>query len=301
MTPRKYLCVEKIKQGNKIIAYKIIDGNSSIMQVNADNLKQSIKEKEIEVINLKLTSDNRLVSIKLDKRDCENKSNTTLLKTVEQLNKLYNTNFKIIQGNEESKALILVSGALLLELTKDSLRACPNQYMSFLEEYEVSRLLEVGKTTKEIEELMWNFIPTETVIDKTPDKVGLYKDGRFNQEFIDGLLLVIKANTRKANLHDIIHLISRAIRNCTKHYNDLVYKLDINKGILKFSIINMRLNKTILKIESDKTFRGKYNFIISDIKGNVSNLLIDWEKELDTETFKEVSIKINDCIRKTIK
>ena len=81
MLPRKYICIEKIKQGNKITAYKIIDGNSSIMQVNADNLKQSIKEKEIEVINLKLTSDNRLVSIKLDKRDYENKSNTVLLKS----------------------------------------------------------------------------------------------------------------------------------------------------------------------------------------------------------------------------
>lgn len=55
-------CIEKFrdKQG-KIIGYRLIDLNNQTQDVKADNLKYAIRDNKINVINLKLTSDNRLV------------------------------------------------------------------------------------------------------------------------------------------------------------------------------------------------------------------------------------------------
>ena len=58
-------CLDKIrdKKGN-IIGYKLIDKNKNEVAVKAERLKEVIKSKQVDVINLTLTSDNRLINKK---------------------------------------------------------------------------------------------------------------------------------------------------------------------------------------------------------------------------------------------
>ena len=55
-------CIQKFrdKQG-KIYGYRLADVNGQTQDVTSDNLKLAIKTNQITVVNLKLTSDNRLV------------------------------------------------------------------------------------------------------------------------------------------------------------------------------------------------------------------------------------------------
>lgn len=59
-TQAKYLTKIRDKH-NKIVGYTIMDKGSKTINIKADELKQLIKEGKVEVINLTLTSDNRLV------------------------------------------------------------------------------------------------------------------------------------------------------------------------------------------------------------------------------------------------
>jgi hypothetical protein len=61
-------CINKIRIGNKIIEYIITDINGNIKSVKPDQLKKAIKQKDINIVNLKLTSDDRLI----DKNYVEN-------------------------------------------------------------------------------------------------------------------------------------------------------------------------------------------------------------------------------------
>ena len=54
-------CIQKFKKNNKIYGYRLQDSQGSIKDVYADQLKTSIKNKQIEIKNLTLTSDNRLI------------------------------------------------------------------------------------------------------------------------------------------------------------------------------------------------------------------------------------------------
>ncbi|MBR1454303.1 MAG: BspA family leucine-rich repeat surface protein [Lachnospiraceae bacterium] len=64
---KKYL-----DKNGKIIAYKLVDSNNNEKRVSAINLKNKIKSKLVEVENLRLTSDGRLIDTKRSK--VENKS-----------------------------------------------------------------------------------------------------------------------------------------------------------------------------------------------------------------------------------
>lgn len=54
-------CIQKFKKNNKIYGYRLQDAQGNTMNVYADQLKTAIANKQIEIINLTLTSDNRLV------------------------------------------------------------------------------------------------------------------------------------------------------------------------------------------------------------------------------------------------
>lgn len=56
-------CIEKIrdKSGNNIVAYKLQDINGEIRTLSSDDLKLNMLNKNINVNNLKLTQDNRLI------------------------------------------------------------------------------------------------------------------------------------------------------------------------------------------------------------------------------------------------
>lgn len=59
----KALCVEKYKDKNgNIIGYKLQDNNGRQLRFDAGQVKQAIFLNQLEVINLKLTSDGRLIS-----------------------------------------------------------------------------------------------------------------------------------------------------------------------------------------------------------------------------------------------
>lgn len=60
-------CIEKLRdKNNHIIGYKLIDKNNNEVLVKAEKLKEIIRSKQLEVINLTLTSDNRLIDKKQD-------------------------------------------------------------------------------------------------------------------------------------------------------------------------------------------------------------------------------------------
>ena len=55
-------CIEKFRNNSgQIIGYRLQDINGQIRDVKSECLKQAIKNNQISVLNLKLTSDNRLL------------------------------------------------------------------------------------------------------------------------------------------------------------------------------------------------------------------------------------------------
>lgn len=71
-------CVEKIRSNNKIIAYILKDEQGNLKKFKAEAVKYYIKTGALDVINLQLTSDNRLINkeIKQD-LDIEKEDKTT--------------------------------------------------------------------------------------------------------------------------------------------------------------------------------------------------------------------------------
>lgn len=62
-----YTCTEKIRdKHNKIIAYKIQNVQGRILEINTDRLKYLINTNQITLTNLKLTSNNKLISTVTD-------------------------------------------------------------------------------------------------------------------------------------------------------------------------------------------------------------------------------------------
>ena len=60
-------CTEKIRdKNNYIIGYKLIDKNKNEVLVKAEKLKEVIRSGQLDIINLTLTSDNRLIDKKPD-------------------------------------------------------------------------------------------------------------------------------------------------------------------------------------------------------------------------------------------
>ena len=58
----KVKCIQKFRDKNTvIIGYRIVDQNGNMKDVSSESLKQVIQQGRLEVINLTLTSDNRLI------------------------------------------------------------------------------------------------------------------------------------------------------------------------------------------------------------------------------------------------
>ena len=54
-------CIQKFKKNNRIYGYRLQDSQGNTKDVYADQLKTAIKNQQITIINLTLTSDNRLI------------------------------------------------------------------------------------------------------------------------------------------------------------------------------------------------------------------------------------------------
>ena len=66
----KYKCLSRIKDNkNNIVGYKFIDQANKEVVIESQLVKELIKSGEIQVINLKLTSDNRLIRVDLNDKN----------------------------------------------------------------------------------------------------------------------------------------------------------------------------------------------------------------------------------------
>lgn len=83
-------CIEKLRgRRNNIYGYRIVDSSGQIRDIGAERLKEYIMEGKINVVNLKLTSNNRLV-------DCNEKQliNTDILGKDPKITKVEKTETK---------------------------------------------------------------------------------------------------------------------------------------------------------------------------------------------------------------
>ena len=100
-------CIDKFKdKQGKIIGYRLLDQNNLTKDFKADDVKHYIKTGVLDVINLTLTSDNRLVESKkytVDKQTCTNidKDTEVLSNLIQNLHKQYH---KINSGTKKNYA-----------------------------------------------------------------------------------------------------------------------------------------------------------------------------------------------------
>ena len=63
----KVMCIQRFTNNrNQIYGYRIQDQQWKVMDIDATQLKVAIANNKISVINLRLTSDNRLLPVKTD-------------------------------------------------------------------------------------------------------------------------------------------------------------------------------------------------------------------------------------------
>lgn len=80
-------CVSKFRDSNnKIIGYKLLDLNGKTQDIRSENLKGAIKRGEISVVNLTLTSDNRLVDKQSENSEAIHQKNRISIETLDMLN-----------------------------------------------------------------------------------------------------------------------------------------------------------------------------------------------------------------------
>lgn len=65
-------CIEKFRdKNNRIIAYRLEDNQGNIQDISSNDLKVAIINKQINVANIALTTDNRLIDDKLNSEKLE--------------------------------------------------------------------------------------------------------------------------------------------------------------------------------------------------------------------------------------
>ena len=68
----KVKCIQKIRnKRNQIIGYKLQDLQGNTRDIKSNGLKQAMFKDKVEVINLKLTVDNRLIDKKIENNSRE--------------------------------------------------------------------------------------------------------------------------------------------------------------------------------------------------------------------------------------
>ena len=111
-------CIEKIRDKNNIIvAYKLQDTQGNNTTISAQQLKQAIKENQINVANLKLTSDNRIINrIRVFKESIKpNRTSVTLKR--EHIIHLNNQNNKSLSFKIKANLSNLLKKSQLLGYT----------------------------------------------------------------------------------------------------------------------------------------------------------------------------------------
>lgn len=74
------VCLKKFRnKNNQIIGYRIQDKNGNTVDVKPEQLKQAIKNKQISVLNLTLTSDNKLIDTKISNKTAQVSASNTIV------------------------------------------------------------------------------------------------------------------------------------------------------------------------------------------------------------------------------
>ena len=116
----KAKCIEKMRdKNNLIIAYKLQDTQGNTKTVSPQQLKQAIKTNKIDIINLKLTSDNRLINNQFNKK-LESKPTNIVLKR-EYIINLNNQNNKSLSFKIKVNLSNLLKKSKLLGYTTQKL------------------------------------------------------------------------------------------------------------------------------------------------------------------------------------
>ena len=115
-------CIEKIRDKNNLItAYKLQDTQGNNTTISAQQLKQAIKANQINIVNLKLTSDNRLIDIqlKLNEQTKQNKTSITIKR--EYITPLNNKNNKSLSFKIKVNLSNIIKKSQLLGYTTQKL------------------------------------------------------------------------------------------------------------------------------------------------------------------------------------
>lgn len=83
----KVMCIQRFTNNrNQIYGYRIQDQQGKVMDIDATQLKVAIANNKISVINLRLTSDNRLLPVKPDNEQQQSTNSTTKNKQQQSVN-----------------------------------------------------------------------------------------------------------------------------------------------------------------------------------------------------------------------
>lgn len=95
---KKFKCIQKQYSGNEVVAYNLVDEQGNAQVISKEQLKKAIKNKQIEVINLQLSSDGRLVdkAVTLEKQSDNSTQNNNMQQI---LVKAYEASYRgLLQG-----------------------------------------------------------------------------------------------------------------------------------------------------------------------------------------------------------
>lgn len=111
-------------QTKNVIGYTLEDEQGNLLDVGKEHLKQAIRQKKIEVINITLTSDNRLVFRDIDKisEKQTNKFNSTVSEEMKQQASTYETITNMIYDDVILKCRPSEKGLILYRVKSKGLR-----------------------------------------------------------------------------------------------------------------------------------------------------------------------------------
>lgn len=85
-------CIEKIRdKNNHIIGYKIQDLTGETRTIDKARLKEAVRDKKIDIVNMALTSDNRLIDKKIKNVKAGNEISSSDRRTVEEIKQMCKT------------------------------------------------------------------------------------------------------------------------------------------------------------------------------------------------------------------
>ena len=259
-------CIQKFRnKQNQIYGYRLQDQQGNIKDVYSDQLKAAIRNNKIDIVNLTLTSDNRLVA-----------------KTPEKQHKLNNkmTN----EDQEEQRFKNILAKANLMGISKDALISCKFAYDIIKETYNLldkkdqSLLVEKDTTCKDDD---------PTLIDTEENNINKIEE--FNNKLKEQLIRYF-ANTKFYMIYVTI------VEDNKCRYSETYLEIDaLSKSItlVNKDIIEYTADSTCPEIEvyNNTCDEGKEVDYKYDDEGNPIKIEVRLEARADDLTIDISNIK----------